>query len=228
MPEWQMLNRADHAALRLSRRGDGERHFAQIVADEFLKAAPHYPILFTKHPETGAFYAGVVMGLEPGHNLMTTDGGLADYRPADLERQGFFIADGQVVIDRDHVVFATGEGQPLFEPTGEAAPALRRVQQALHVLEQGIPATDAIIRRFLDHRLLEPIDVSMQFDDGRHLRLDGLYTISLDALHALPDAAALALFRSGDLQLAYAQTGSVRHLRTLGRIHNDRLATAAL
>jgi hypothetical protein len=68
----------------------------------------------------------------------------------------------------------------------------------------------------------------MQFDDGRHLRLDGLYTISLDALHALPDAAALALFRSGDLQLAYAQTGSVRHLRTLGRIHNDRLATAAL
>jgi hypothetical protein len=228
MPDWQMLNGADHAALRLSRSADGTRHFAQIVADEFLPAMLHYPILFTKHPETGAFYAGVVMGLEPGRNLMTVDGRLPDYRPADLERQGFFIAEGQVVIDREHAVFATGEGQPLFEPTGEAAPALKRVQQALHVLDQGIAATDAIIRRFLDHRLIEPIDVSMQFDDGRQLRLDGLYTISLDALHALPDAAALALFRNGDLQLAYAQTGSVRHLRTLGRIHNDRLATTAL
>jgi hypothetical protein len=228
MPDWQMLNGADHAALRLSRSADGARHFAQIVADEFLQAMPYYPILFTKHPDTGAFYAGVVMGLEPGRNLMTVDGRLPDYRPADLERQGFFIADGQVVIDREHAVFATGEGQPLFEPTGEAAPPLKRVQQALHVLDQGIPATDAIIRRFLGHGLLEPIDVSMQFDDGRHLRLDGLYTISLDALHALPDAAALALFRSGDLQLAYAQTASVRHLRTLGRIHNGRLAAAAL
>jgi hypothetical protein len=228
MPDWQMLDSADHAALRLSRSGDGERHFAQIVADEFLKAAPYYPILFTKHPDTGAFYAGVVMGLEPGRNLMTAAGRLSDYRPADLERQGFFITDGQVVIDRDHAVFTAGEGQALFEPTGEAAPALRRVQQALHVLEQGLPATDAVIRRFLDHGLLEPIDVSMQFDDGRHLRLDGLYTVSLDALHALSDATVLTLFRSGDLQLAYAQTGSVRHLRTLGRIHNDRLAASAL
>lgn len=227
MPDWQMLNRADHAALRLSRRIDAPRHFAQIVADEFLKAAPYYPILFTKHPETGAFYAGVVMGLEPGRNLLSADGALRDYRPADLERQGFFIAEGQVVIDREHAAFADGEGATLFEPTGEATPALKRVQQALHTLDQGLAATDAFIRRLLDHWLLEPIDVAMQFDNGQSLQLDGLYTISLDALHALPDEAALALFRAGDLQLAYAQTTSVRHLRTLGRIHNDRLAAAA-
>ncbi|MES2419761.1 MAG: SapC family protein [Pseudomonadota bacterium] len=227
MPVWEMLNHAQHASLRVSRASDGGRQFAQIVADEFLKAAPHYPILFTKHPETGAFYAGVVMGLEQGDNLFAKDGVLADYRPADLERQGFYIADGQLVLDREHDVFAAPDGQPIFETDGAAALPLKRVQNALHVLQAGIPETDALIGRLLAHRLLEPIDVTMSFDDGETLTLEGLYTISLDALHALSDAAALELFRTGDLQLAYAQTGSVRHLRTLGRIRNDRLLDVA-
>lgn len=228
MPAWEVLNREQHADLRAWRRIDGARHFAQIVADEFPLAAPHYPILFTKNAETGAFYAGVVMGVEPGRNLLSVDGALPDYRPADLERQGFFVAEGQVVIDPDHVAFADPAGQPLFGPDGEAEPALKRVQQALRTLEQGIPATDAIIRRWLTHRLLEPIDVTLHSDDGQHVRLDGLYTVSLDALHALPDDVAVTLFRSGDLQLAYAQAGSIRHLRTLGRIRNERLLDGGL
>ncbi len=222
MAAWEVLNQDQHAELSVGRASDADRHFAQIVADEFLQAAPYYPILFTKHPETGAFYAGVVMGLEPGSNLLVSNGGLPDYRPADLERQGFFIADGNVVIDRDHSVFAGTDGQRLFGIDGEPAPALRRVQNALRTLEVGLPETNALIERLLAHRLLEPIDVTMDFDDGQHIRLDGLYTISLDALHALPDATVLEFFRRGDLQLAYTQTGSVRHLRTLGRIRNER------
>jgi hypothetical protein len=222
MAAWEVLNQDQHAELSVMRAGDAGRHFAQIVADEFMQAAPYCPILFTKHPETGAFYAGVVMGLEPGTNLLASNGGLPDYRPADLERQGFFIADGNVVIDRDHSVFAGTDGQRLFGMDGEPAPALRRVQNALRTLEVGLPETSALIERLLAHRLLEPIDVTMDFDDGQHIRLDGLYTISLDALHALPDATVLEFFRRGDLQLAYTQTGSVRHLRTLGRIRNER------
>lgn len=222
MAAWEVLNQDQHPALSVTRTLDADRHFAQIVADEFLQAAPYYPILFTKHPETGAFYAGVVMGLEPGSNLLVSNGGLPDYRPADLERQGFFIADGNVVIDRDHPVFAGTAGQRLFGMDGEPAPALRRVQNALRTLEVGLPETNALIERLLAHRLLEPIDVTMDFDDGQHIRLDGLYTISLDALHALPDATVLEFFRRGDLQLVYTQSGSVRHLRTLGRIRNER------
>jgi hypothetical protein len=221
MPAWEQLNQDRHGTLTVSRARDADRHFAQIVADEFLPAAPYYPILFTKHPETGAFYAGVVMGLEPGENLIATDGRLADYRPADLERQGFFVADDQLVIDREHPVFAAPDGHPVFDALGEPTPALRRIQTALHMLHRGIGETDAFIARLLALQLLEPIAVTMDFDDGQHVQLDGLYTVSLDALHALPDATALDLFRRGDLQLVYAQTGSVRHLRTLGRIRNE-------
>ncbi len=220
MASWEVLNKDDHAALKVSRSCDGARHFAQIVASEFSLAAPYFPILFTKHPETGAFYAGVILGLNPGENLFADNGCLPNYRPADLERQGFFTSEAGIVVDRDHPAFAAADGEPIFSIDGDAAPALKRVQQALYMLEKGVPATDLVIQRFLALDLIEPIDISFDFDDGERTRLEGLYSISLDRLHALPDDVVLRLFRNGDLQLAYAQTGSIRHLRTLGRIRN--------
>lgn len=223
MAELETLNAVRHAGLRLSRACDSGRHFAQIVASEFLRAAPHYPILFTKHPETGAFYAGVILGVEPGRSLMAVGGALPDYRPADLERQGFFLGDDGIAVDPGSVAFADRGGQMLFDADGQPTTALKRVQHALHVLTAGISETDAMIQRLLAHRLIEPIDVSLSLDDGSQHMLEGLYTVSLDALHGLADDAVLALFRAGDLQLAYAQAGSVQHLRTLGRRLNDSL-----
>lgn len=223
MATLETLSPQRHDSLRVSKTPDATRHFAQIVADEFVPAMHDFPILFTKHPETGAFYAGVVMGLQPGENLSCVAGRLPGYRPADLERQGFFLVDETIAVDADHPAFADTGGEALFDADGEPSPALRRVQNALAVLQSGLAYTDAAIARLLEHRLIEPIDVNLSFDDGRHLRLDGLYTISLDCLHALPDSAVLDLFRNGDLQLAYAQTGSVRHLRRLAQRYNDRL-----
>ena len=228
MEQWERLDAAQHAGLRLMRSGDSTRHFVQVVTSEFAIAARDYPILFTKHPETGAFYAGVVMGLKPGENLYVDGADIVPgYRPADLERQGFFMLDDEVVIDRTHPVFADGaahdEGEAVFD-SGQPAAALRRVLRALGDLKSGLPASEAFIARLLAARLLEPIDIALDFDDGERLVLEGLYTISLDALHGLPDDAALAMFRNGDLRTAYAQIGSVQHIRTLARRRNDRLA----
>jgi hypothetical protein len=212
-----------HGTLRVSASPDATRHFAQIVADEFLDAGHDHPIFFTKHPETGAFYAGVVMGLATGENLSDLRGQIACYRPADLERQGFFVDGEEIMVAPGHPAFADTAGRRLFDDSGAPTAALQRVHHALGRLHTGLGATDAIIARFMQHRLMEPIDIDLKFDDGSRITLDGLYTISLDRLHALPDAAVLELFRQGDLQLAYAQTGSVRHVRRLARLHNERL-----
>ena len=222
-----MLDHEQLANFRISSACDESRHFVQVVAAEFVEASIHFPIVLTKNAETGAFYAGVIMGLEQGRNLLTIDGALPGYRPADLERQGFFVADDNIVIDLDNPAFSDTDGLPLFESHGEPSAMLTRVQRALGVLHAGLPETEAVIGRLVSHRLLEPIDVVLNFDDGKPVRLDGLYTVSLDSLHALPDAAVLELFRAGDLQLAYCQTSSIRHLRTLAKIRNDRLSGAA-
>lgn len=225
MAEMELLDSARHANLRVSAAPDAGRHFVQLVADEFLAAALQYPILLARHPETGDLYPGALMGLVPDENLcLGRDGTLVGYRPADLERQGFYVSGENIAIDAHHPALAAIDGAPVFDTDGGPAPALRRVQAALRRLHVGLPETERFLRRLEEHKLVEPIDLNFQFDNGESLRLDSLYTVSLDALHALSDELALALFRSGDLQLIYALTGSIRHIPTLARRRNERLS----
>jgi hypothetical protein len=165
------------------------------------------------------------MGLVPDENLcLGPNGTLVDYRPADLVRQGFYVSGENIAIDVRHPALTQAEGATVFDADGGPAPALRRVQAALRQLHVGLPETEQFLRRLEEHKLIEPIDLNFQFDNGESLRLDSLYTVSLDALHALPDATVLTLFRAGDLQLVYAITGSVRHIPTLARRRNERLS----
>ena len=222
MPELELLDYQSHSSLRLDLANAGQRHFVQVVSEEIPLAATEYPILFTKNSDTGAFYAGAVMGLEAGTNLFAADGVLPGYRPADLVRQGFFLHEGRIAVAPGDPVFVP-HGKPVFDEQGSATPALQQVQHAMQVLGRGLPETESMIARFVEHRLIEPIDITLDFDDGSRLQLDGLYSTSLDSLHALPDEAALDLFRRGDLQIAYIQAASIHHIRHMARLRNERL-----
>lgn len=225
MADMELLDSARHAALRVSTAPDATRHFVQLVAEEFITASLHYPIVFTRHPETGDLYPGALMGLVPDENLcLNADRTLAGYRAADLERQGFYVSGENIAIDPGHPALRQPGGEPVFDADGAPTPMLQRVQAALRRLHKGLPETERFVAALLAHKLVEPIDLSFRFDNGESLQLDSLYTISLDALHALPDDVALSLFRSGDMQLIYAQTNSVRHIPTLARRRNDRLS----
>ncbi|WP_244264934.1 SapC family protein [Caulobacter segnis] len=222
----EQLNANDHAGLRLGDLPGRRPHFVQIVASEFAAAAAVCPIFLTKNADTGQFYAGAMFGFEPGENLLdATEGGARLFQPLDLERQGFFIGpEGEVLVDPAHPRFSSGRGAALFEGDGQPTQAARRVQQALGRLQAGVAETDAFIQSLLASKLVEPIDIDLSFDDGRSLSLGGLYTVSLDSLGELEDAAALALFRAGQLQLAYAMAGSLKQLSRLAALRNDRLA----
>ena len=221
----ELLNARHHAGLRLSNVPAGGPHFVQVVASEFVAAAAVCPIFLTKNAETGRFYAGAMFGFEPGENLLRLDGaGRPPFTPLDLERAGFFIApDGAVAIDPAHARFAAPLGAPLFEADDQPSPALRRIQHALAQLNVGVPETDAFIQTLVDARLVEPIDLDLSFDDGQTLSLAGLYTVSLDALGELEDAAVLDLFRRGYLQLIYAMNGSLRQVSSLAKLRNDKI-----
>jgi hypothetical protein len=75
----------------------------------------------------------------------------------------------------------------------------------------------------LQLRLIEPADIDLRFDDGEHLRLDGLYTVSRDGLGELDDANVLKLFRSGHLQAAYCMTFSLNQVAAMAQRRNERL-----
>ncbi len=221
MARLEALNAEKHRALRVRAPVHDGRTFVQIVVSEFAAAAAICPILFAKFPETGQFYAGAMFGFRPEEPLLTVDDGFV---PLDIERQAFFVSGEEIAVDLDHSRISEAAGEPLFTDDGEPTDHLRRIQLALGQLVTGTEATDTFIRTLLDLKLIEPIDISLRFDDGETLRLDGLYTISRDRLQDLDDSDALRLFRNGHLLLAHTMIASLQQIRPMAARRNQRLA----
>lgn len=225
MAALEYLSPEAHAGLRMQRASGVGKHFAQVVPSEFARVAARCPILFTKHAETGAFYAGALFGFSAGENLLVDqDGAFEHVTPLDHERAGFFIVNEDLAIDRDYARFRDATGFALFNTQGEPSPELRKVQRALAALKTGLEESDAFIEALLALRLVESIDISLSFDDGERIRLEGLYTISRDSLADLDDAAAVRLFRNGHLQHVYIMIESLNQIPLLAKRRNDRLA----
>jgi len=221
MAKLESLNAEDHRRLRVRAPVRGDRIFVQIVASEFAAAAVACPILFAKFPETGQFYAGAMFGFRPEEPPLTADDG---FQPLDVERQGFFTSGEHIAIDIEHPRISESDGEPLFDQDGQPGDRLRAIQRMLGQLTVGVEQTDAFIRALLDLALIEPIDISLRFDDGDTLQLQGLYTVNRDSLHDLGDADALKLFRNDYLQLAYTMIASLQQIPFMARRRNQRLA----
>lgn len=227
MGELEILNVHEHAGVRVAPPSAGERHFVQIVTSEFESTAARFPILFCKNPETGAFYAGAMLGFKPRENLALGSADEADAgRLCDVTREGFYIVEDNIAIDRSIARFGSEQGSPLFDEDDRPAATLRRARSALAQLHDGLPKTEQFLNTLIGLRVIEPIDLSFSFDDGEQLVLEGLYTVSRDALAELDDATALTLFRQGALAHAYAAIASLQHIPRLARLRNDRLTAA--
>ncbi len=219
------LNPEEHANLSVRSTPPEARRFTEIVVSEFAAAAVCCPIFFAKNADTGEFYAGALFGFEDDAPLT---GGEADqidpFVSLDRRRAGFYIAGDHIAIDEANSRFSRTEGEPLFQSDSSPAPALRAIQSVLTQLHNGKRETETFIRAMMDLRLIEPIDISLSFDDGQKLSLQGLYTIGLDGLAELDDDTVVSLFRAGHLQLAYTVALSARQLPVMAARHNSRLS----
>ena len=225
--QYELLNAETHRGLQMRAETGGHPPFVMVTINEFPAAAAVCPIFFSKDSETGEFYAGALFGFEEGE-LLVEDAGKRDavFRPLELQRQGFLISDENIAVDLAHPRLGDGATIPLFEEDGSPTEAMRRVQWALGQLKGGVDATRDFIRELLALKLIEPIDISIAFDDGQKIQLDGLYTVSRDALNDLDDAKLIELFRKGYLQAALSMTFSLNQVAVLARRRNARLSAA--
>ena len=225
----EVLNVDAHRKLCVRRdAGRHHPHFVMIVLQEFSAAASSCPIFFSKDPETGEFYAAALFGFQPGELLVEgAEEETAAFTPLEIQRQGFLISGENIAIDRDHPRFGQGATIPLFEDDGTPSSALRKIQRLLGQLHAGIEATRNFIGELLRLKLIEPIDISMKFDDGESLSFDGLYTVSRDGLNALDDSDIISLFRCGYLQAALCAIQSLNQVAVLARRRNERLTAQA-
>ncbi len=223
-----VLNSHAHRDLRVranasARFGDDQR-FVAVVVGEFPLLAVQCPILLSKDAETGAFYAGAMLGFDPGENLFLDEAkGFDGYRPLNLRRAPFFAAGDDLAIDLDSPRIAETDGQALFDGGGAPTPYLQGVMSAFRELKPGADRTRAFIDTLLPLKLIEPVTIDLAFDDGTRRVLEDLYTINQEALRALPDAAVIDLFRRGYLHLASLMIASLKQVPVLARRKNQRL-----
>jgi hypothetical protein len=217
-----IVNKETHRNLRVLPAGGDEKNFVAVIVNEFSHLVLHYPILFSKDTETGAFYCGAMLGIDTGENLFR-DEGLNVYRPLNLQRGPFYTHGDELAVDLDHPRIGAA-GQPLFTEAGEPTVFLQSILALFRDLVPGMERTKAFISTLLTLKLIQPVDIELAFDDGTKRSLQGLYTIDTEALRNLPDAAALDLFRRGYLQLIYLMVASMKQVPVLARKKNNLLS----
>jgi hypothetical protein len=223
-----VLNTETHKDLRVqsaasARYGDAQR-FVPVIVNEFSFLVPHYPVFFAKDSETGSFYCGAMLGIDEGENLFLAEGrGFETYRPLNLRRGPFFTAGSDIAVDLDHPRVDAG-GQPLFTESGAPSDYLKSIIGLFQDLRPGLEQTKLFIETLMKMKLVEPIDISLAFDDGTSRQLDGLYTINQDRLKQLADGEVVDLFRRGYLQAIYLMIASLKQVPVLAWMKNARLA----
>ena len=228
MSEYEVLNSKKHRDVRIKTGYDAALGdavmYTMTYPMEFRDIQSCYPILFTKDPNTGGFFAAALLGFEANQNLFLRDGGWdAVYVPALVQRQPFLIATGGegdtkppvVSIDLDHPRVGRDEGEALFDSGGEPSEFLQQKIALLHKLHRGLQHGSGFVDTLLRHELLEQITLDIAFTDGNKKTLQGFYCIAEERLYQLKGDVLESLNQAGYLQPVFMAVASLSRVRDL-------------
>jgi hypothetical protein len=226
------LNKEAHKTLKVDPRASAaygdNRRFVHVVVSEFPHLLVHYPIFFSKDANTGEFHCGVMLGFDEGENLFLEQWrDLEFYRPLGLQRVPFYATGADVAIDMEHPRGGVEDGKALFTEHGEPTRYLQSIIFAFQDLSTGLGVTQYFIARLLELKLIEPVELEAEFDDGVRRHCEGLYSINQETLNTLPDAVVAELFRRGYLRLIDYMIASLRQFPVLARKKNARILQGA-
>jgi hypothetical protein len=228
MSQYEVLNSEKHRQTRIktgygAALGDALM-YAMTYPMEFRDIQSCYPILFTKDPNTGGFFAAALLGFEADQNLFLRDDGWdATYVPALVQRQPFLISTGGkgdtkppvVSLDLDHPRVSKDEGEALFDDAGEPSEFLKRKIALLDKLHRGLQHSSGFIDTLLQHELLEQITLDIAFNDGSKKTLQGFYSIAEERLYQLKGDVLESLNQAGYLQPVFMAVASLSRVRDL-------------
>lgn len=228
MTQYEVLNKDKHRQLRIktgyaAEFGDAVM-YAVTYPIEFRDIQSCYPILFTKDPNTGGFFAAAVLGFEADQNLfLNGDRWDAAYVPALVKRQPFLLAtsgEGEntspvVSLDLDHPRVSRDEGEALFNDDGSATDFLNQSVALLEKIHRGLQHGKGFIDTLLQHELLEQITLDIAFNDGSKKTLQGFYSIAEERLYQLEGDVLESLNRAGYLQPVFMAVASMSRIRDI-------------
>ena len=235
------LNNQTHRVLRIAAARAVISHsnvnIVSVIPREFPRLLAHFPIFFSKSPDSGQFEPAALLGFERGENLFLKDGAWdTAYIPLQLQRQPFSLiprsapaaGDNQptldLAIDLDSPHVQAQEGERLFQDDGKPTQFLQNISSIMSALVSGSREAYAFTGKLAELNLIEPVQIDIEFVDRSQTKLQGLYWIAAPALKALP-ASTLAELRDREyLEWMYFQMASIAHVSNLVGRKNRRLA----
>lgn len=221
------LDRLKHAGRGVAR---GQSWAAALTgvylsAAEFVQAARHYPVVFTRGGADTEYVPLALTGLESGVNLFVDRDGNWEpgaYQPAYVRRwplygvrvEGAELQNGKLLICVDENGLADS-GPRLFDATGEATGIFKQAETLVRELEAARPATETLCREVRELQLLEPFEARALPKDGQAMRVEGMWRVNEERLNALPAETVMRLMRAGILSRLYAHLMSLDNFKFL-------------
>lgn len=202
------------------------RNAVPLLTSEFLRAALHYPIVYTK-AATGHCTPVAILGLRNNENLFVDDHGAwapQHYLPAYVRCHPFSLAEVAsqgheastrrlICVDEKQL---SKQGLPaLIDGSGRTTAAWEPIRQLLEAFDQGWQKTLDFCRRLHELELLVPFDALAIPRHGTRTQLRGLYRIEETRLAAVPPIELRAMLDAGELRALYAHLLS---LENFGRL----------
>lgn len=232
MTRHALLNNIAHKDLRVITRSGAQ--FGDNVGTvltfptEYGDIQREYPIFFRKDPATGEFQSVALLGFQKDENLFLDEHGWnATYVPGIIARGPFLIGfqeqeiggdlrrEPVIHIDLDNPRVSTTEGEPVFLPQGGHTRYLERIGAILKGIHDGLAVSRAMFAAFMEHALIEPVNVEIKFNAEESFNVRGLYTVSEEKLAALGGEALYKLNRAGFLQGAFLVIASLNNVKKL-------------
>lgn len=195
-----------------------------LVGQEFIEAAKHYPVVFTKG-QNEEIVSLAIMGLRNDENLFIDDEGkwkTGVYVPAYIRRYPFILADnvGQdgsfaVCVDSAYEGFDRGEGMFLFDRGGEQTPEFKSTVEFLRNYQTQYELTKTLIKHLKDYDLFKDVSANITTPLGEKISFAGLMMIDEEAILRLEDEKIVNLVRTGFLPWVYAHLYSLSNFRAL-------------
>lgn len=233
MSQFVALHNQLHQSLRIDTQRiealGAEQNMVPVVVSEFLKLVVHYPIVFTKNAETGAFACVALLGFAPGENLFWNNNQWQSiYTPLQIMRQPFFVGEDQgksiICIDTKSACLSSS-GETIFDSQGQETAYLQQVKTRLAELINGETQTQQFCKTLLELNLLMPLALDIHFANNQQQRVQGLYTINEETLAQLSARQLAELQQQGYVKLIYTMIASLGQIYALIQKKNERLVS---
>lgn len=198
-------------------------HIASIMAHEFSRVAPIYPIVFIEDPQTDQFRPVAMLGLEPGENLFVNDENKweASYIPAIIRRYPFALAKIDensdrytVCIDEDSEFVNKKSGEALFNEDGTPTKVIENVKEYLTQLHQMDYFTAEFSKFLKENNLFNQLNMKVRI--GTEVKnISGAYVVNEERLNKLADETFLTMREKKYIPVIYSHLSSLSQIERL-------------